>query len=77
MKASEIKKLLAEPNVERIELRPDGTVVVYAKPPIRVEYAPTLPVWPYWTQPVQQLPYISYTIGDPACTPGQSTFTVS
>ena len=50
MKASEIKKLLAEPNVERIELRPDGTVIVYANQPL-LHVSTPVGGWPHWARP--------------------------
>ena len=65
--ADEIAKLLAMPDVERVELRPDGTVIVEKRRAVVVVPGYTPSPWfepvvvPWW---VPSPPYITYGAGN-------------
>ena len=61
MSADDLIKLLAAPDVERVEMRPDGTVIVEKRSATAVPvYVPTpyIEPWRGWPQP-----YITYSAG--------------
>ncbi len=45
-----IRKLLAEPDVECVEMRPDGTIVVHKRTPVYVP-TPYADPWPFMHNP--------------------------